>query len=413
MTRQCLACRRLNPPGAAFCFHDGRPLAGGAGTAGAVAIDFSTWTFPRPFVFPNGVRCLNFVMLAGACRQHPEQLLEALHDGFLQSFLASLGRTDLALAAASAARSADPLRSADDLLGKFPGSPLRPAELAVEPGATDLGVLQVGEDHRFELTLTNRGDRLLYGKAAVEDCPWLVLGEGGTAEKLFQFFDRTTIPVRVVGKRLRAYAKPQRVEIAVESNGGNCLVSVKLAVPIKPFPEGVLAGAASPRQLAEKARDHPKEAAVLLENGAVARWYRSNGWPYPVRGPTASGIAAVQQLFETLGLVRTPQVELSETAITLRGRPGERIEYVLTVFTAENRAAVAHAVSDQPWLRAEKTVFRGRLAAIPLLVEAVPGPPGRAQTAWLQVTANGDQRFDVPVTVIAETVAAAAYPHRR
>jgi hypothetical protein len=399
MSRQCRECRRLNPAEAVFCFHDGKPLANGSAPAEGSSIDFSTWAFPRPFVFPSGARCHNFVQLALTCHRQLQEAGEALQRGFLETFFSSLGRMDLALAAGAAARMPDRDRALDELLGHLPGSPLGAARLKVEPEEQSLGVLQVGDDRRFDLTLTNAGQRLLYGKVSVEDCPWLALGDGATPEKVFQFFDRAVIPVRVVGKRLRAYTAPQKAEIAVESNGGNGIVAVRVTVPVKPFTEGVLSGATTPRELAAKAKAHRQEAAALLESGAVARWYEANGWPYPVQGPTASGIAAVQQFFEVLGLVKTPKVELSEPAITLRGKPGERLEYVLAALTQENRAVVAHGTSDQPWLTVGKTVFRGAMASLPLLVESVPDQPGQNLTAHVKVTANGTQRFDVPVTL--------------
>ena len=107
-----------------------------------------------------------------------------------------------------------------------------------------------------------------------------------------------------------------------------------MTVPVKPFPEGVLSGAVAAAAGRQGEGSSAKEAAVLIENGAVARWYESNGWVYPVQAPTASGMAAVQQLFETLGLVKPPKVELSEPAVTLRGKPGQRLDYVLTVHDA-------------------------------------------------------------------------------
>ena len=399
MTRQCLECQRLNPPEALYCFHDGKPLANGAGPADGASIDFSTWAFPHPFVFPGGQKCHNFLQLAVTCRQNPQETMDAVQHGFFEGFFGSLGRADLAMASRAVAKAADRERGLDELLGKLPGSPLQEAELVLEPEEVKLGVVQVGEDRTFELKLKNKGDRLVYGKAAVENCPWLVLGDSGTPEKLFQFFETATLPVHVRGKRLRARGSPQRAEVAVESNGGNYLVAVEVTVPVKPFPHGVLSGATSPRQLAEKAKAHPKDAAVLLEQGEVAWWYESNGWDYPVQGPTATGIAAVQQLFEVLGLVKVPKVELSESAIALNGKPGERLEYVLTVLTQEKKAAVAHAVSDQPWLAVGKTVFRGQTASIPLTVEAVPNEPRQRLTAHLKVVGNGNQRFDVPVTL--------------
>jgi hypothetical protein len=402
MTRQCRQCQRLNPAEAAFCFYDGVSLANGS-TGGPASIDFSTWAFPQPFVFPSGEKCHNFLQLALACHRNPSETIDVLRRGFLEGFFGSMGRVDLAMAASAAAKMTDPDRGLDDLLEKLPGSPLDPAELEVTPAVMDLGILQVGQDRHFDLTLKNKGHRLVYGKVSVADCHWIVLGTGGgTPEKVFQFFDKTVIPVTVVGNRLRAYAQPLHVELSVESNGGNFLVPIEAKLPIKPFPEGVLSGATSPRLLAEKAKAHPKEAAALLENGAVARWYEANGWAYPVQGPTASGIAAVQQFFEVLGLVKPPKVDLSESAVTLRGRPGERLEYSLTAVTQEKRAAVAHAVSDQAWLKVGRTVFRGQMASIPLVVESIPDGLGATVQANLKVTANGGQRFDVPVTLLIE-----------
>src|SRR5205823_14964063 len=69
--------------------------------------------------------------------------------------------------------------------------------------------------------------------------------------------------------------------------------------------------------------------------------------------------------------------------------------------TQEKRAAVAHAVSDQPWLTIGKTNFRGQKAEFPLLVE-VPGLPNQTVTSTVKVTANGNQRFDVRVTLHVE-----------
>jgi hypothetical protein len=400
MSHLCRECKRTNPSEAVFCYYDGKPLQGGTGAGDGASINYATWVFPSPFVFPSGENCRNFLQLAVACRRHPEATIEVLQQGFLESFFGSLGRIDLVMVARAAAKAPDHERGLDELLGKLPGSPLAPAQLEAEPLEKNLGMVPVGEDRQFDLLLTNKGDRLCFGKIAVDDCPWLALGETGTAEKLFQFFGTTKVPVRVRGDRLRGYPKTQQGEIIIESNGGNVILPVQISVPIKPFPEGVLSGAMSPRQLAEKAKAHVKEAAVLIENGSVARWYQANGWTYPVQGPTASGQAAVQQLFETLGLVKPPKIELSETTITLRGKPGERVEYVISAIAQEKRAAVAHGASDQPWLTIGKTAFRGQLAAVPLVVESVPGEPGKTLTAQVKITANGNQRFDVPVTLV-------------
>ncbi len=206
--------------------------------------------------------------------------------------------------------------------------------------------------------------------------------------------------MRVIGRQLRAFRDPQEAQVLIESNGGPVTVTVRVCVPVRPFPDGVLAGAASPRELASKAKHAPAEAAVVIESGAVARWYESNGWTYPVAGPTAKGQAAVQQLFEALGLVKPPHVELGEESVELHGIPGQKFEYVLAVVTQEPRAVVAHAASDQPWLQIGPTVFRGRSAFLPLNVPAVPARPGETLHARVEVTANGSQHFNVPVTLV-------------
>lgn len=405
MTRLCQKCSRINPPDAAFCHHDGMALDGTRAAANGASIDFSTWAFPSPFVFPDGVTCRNFIQLALACNRDLKVSTEILQQGFLESFFASLGRHDLALAAKVATKSPDLERGVSELLGKLPGSPLAPAQLKVDPTQKNFGVVQVGEDRTFELSLTNQGDLLVCGKVLIDGCPWLTLGDAGTTEKLFQFTQKSTLPVHIRGKWLRAFGEPLKAEIVVESNGGNCTIPIQVSVPVKPFPEGILSGVRTPRQLAEKAKANVPAAAALIESGAVANWYEANGWTYPVQGPAASGLAAVQQLFEALGLVRSPKVDLSESTVTLRGNPGERLEYPLTVQTLEKRAAVAHGVSNQPWLTVGRTVFRGQTAQVPLVVEAIPDDPGQTLEAIVKVIANGNQRFDVRVTLAVNGVA--------
>ena len=402
MTRICKQCRRANPPEAAYCYHDGVALEirPGGGSASNQAINIGILPFTVPFVLPSGQSCRNFNELAQTCQQNPASALVALRKGYLEAFFAGQGRSDLAGAAHAAARAAVPDRGLDELIGRLPASCLRPPLLRVEQPILDLGTVRLGEDHSCEIVLHNDGTRLLYGSASCAGESWLSLGEGQLLQrKLFQFYDRTTLPLHILGRRLRAYRKPQEAKIQLESNGGTITVVVRIQVAVQPFTEGVLAGALSPRQLAEKARDAPKQAVPLIESGAVARWYQANGWSYPVTGPTASGLAAVQQLFEALGFAKPPPVELSEDQVVLTGFPGQKVEHVLAVVTMENRAALAHGTSDQPWLQVGPTVFHGRTATLPLLIPSVSGRNGETLTASLAVTANGNQRFVVPVTL--------------
>jgi hypothetical protein len=391
MAHTCPRCSRVNPAEALYCYHDGASLGNGAARARP-----GTQEFPMPFVFPSGQTCRTFDQLALACLDNWGTAQELLRDGVLAGFMGGLGRADLAVAAREAARYPDRDRGLDGFLAKLPTEALSPPRLNVEPKQLNLGVLRVGQDRRLELHLYNQGLGLLHGSIHCEGCPWLAF-DGGAKQKVFQFLHDAVIPVQVQGKQLRAQNKPLEGRLTFESNGGSLTVTVTADVPVWPFVGGVLEGATSPRQVAEKAKHHPKEAAVLFQDGAVERWYRENGWSYPVQAPSSSGLGAVQQFFEALGLTRPPKVEISEAALYLHGQPGEALKHLLQVRAQEKRPVWAHAVSDQPWLRVNRVLLEGRTATIHLAVPTVPHCPGEALTAQLTVTANGNQRFVVPV----------------
>jgi hypothetical protein len=399
MPPTCSKCSRVNPPEASFCYADGAPLAGRAGSR--TPIVSPTQRFPQPFVFPSGLSCHTYEELAQACQQNWSEGRQLLRHGYLEGFLVSNGRADLALAAREAARFPDPDRALDQFLARLPSRTLKPPALRVEPLHVDLGRKRPGEDGRFEIHLKNQGMRLLYGTISCDGCPWLALGGGAKpGQKLFEFQTETIVPVTVRGQGLRARSKPLEGRLLIESNGGSATVVVNVEVPVTPFTQEVLAGAQSPRQAAEKARDVPKEAAILLETGAVAAWYRENGWTYPIQGPAATGLAAVQQFFEALGLAAAPAVEISDEAIILQGNAGEQLTQVLVVKSEEKRAIYAHGTSDQPWLQVERPRLHGRIATLPLTVPDVPNQPGQMLHARVTATANGRRHFFVPVTLL-------------
>jgi hypothetical protein len=399
MAQTCTKCSRANPPDAVYCYFDGFVLGGGQGrNGGPVAV--GSQRFVSPFVFPNGHTCRSFNELALACQAEWNAARDLLLQGYLETFLGGLGRLDLAQAAREAARFPDHDRGLDQLLATLPSDVLADPKLRVETTEINLGILSLGTERRFEVHLENQGMRLLHGTVSCGDCAWLTLGDGpGTTEKHFQTGHELSIPVRVCGDRLRAHGKPQEAKLLVETNGGRSTIAVKCEVPVKPYPPGLLGGARSPRQVAEKAKANPKEAAPLFERGDVAAWYKDNGWTYPVRGPAASGLGAVQQFFEALGLTPPPKVEISERSVKLAGNPGEQLRHVLEVKTQEKRPVYAHGTSNQPWLEVSRAKLSGRVATIALRVPSVPDRPGEALKAQVVVQSNGNQRFVVPVTL--------------
>jgi hypothetical protein len=220
---------------------------------------------------------------------------------------------------------------------------------------------------------------------------------------VFQCRHELTLSLQILGKALRAHPRPQQGRIVVAAGGDVCMVSVRVEVPLLPFPDGVLAGAQTPRQVAEKARAAPREATRLFEVGAVAQWYEANGWKYPVEGKAASGMAAVQQFFEALGLTRPPQVVLNQSSVELAGAPGGHVETFLFVESVENRPIYAHGISDTPWLQIGKSRNQGNAVRVHLRVPAVPPLPGKKLQGRAIIVCNGNQRFTVQVTLsIAE-----------
>jgi hypothetical protein len=397
MTHVCRQCSRVNPPDAAFCYWDGVLLAGGSGGP----INAGSAPFPSQFIFPGGQVCRNFDQLAITCQQHAQAAVDLLKQGFFASFFGAMGRADLALTAREAAKFPDADRGLDQLLARLPTQVLQTPNVKVEPTVISFGVVPMGSDRNLDLHLSNLGMRLAYG-SVVSDCKWLTLGEGqGTAQKLFQFRAETIIPVHVKGQFLRAGNQPLEGHLIVDSNGGAMTVTVRADVPITPFGEGVLAGSFTPRQIAEKARDFPKEAAALFEKGLVAQWFTKNGWTYPVKGPTVAGLGGVQQFFEALGLAKAPKVELKTPSIQLKGGPGQTLSAAIDVGTPEKKHVFAFAVSDKPWVIPGTGPKQGKsptLATIPLTIQ-VPGTPGQVLQAKITVTANGNQKFPVPLTL--------------
>src|SRR5271154_5253686 len=104
MTQTCGKCSRANPAGAAYCYFDGSALAGSRNGAGAAV---GAGLFAHPFVFPSGLACRNFDELLLACQKHWADAVGLLSQGHFETFLAGMGRNDLALAAKDAARLGD------------------------------------------------------------------------------------------------------------------------------------------------------------------------------------------------------------------------------------------------------------------------------------------------------------------
>jgi hypothetical protein len=395
MSLVCDRCQRVNPDEAYYCYFDGASLAGRA-TSGP--INLGTQPFPSPYVFPSGISARNFDQLAMACRKSWKEAIEMLREGFLASFFGSIGRADLARAAQESAKFPEIHRGLDDLLGKLPTQVLEPPKLNVEPTDMNLGQMAVGGERTIEVQLANHGMRLIYGSITSE-VPWLTIGKGtGRPTRILEFIDELRVPVQVRGQFLRARTKPQEGRIVLDTNAGKATVLIRVEVPPIPFAEGVLAGSLSPRQLAEKAKANPAEAAPHFESGAVSRWFVANGLQYPVQGPTAPGMAGVQQFFEALGLAKPPKIDFAPPPLEFAGDPGQTFETTLDVSTPDKKLVYAYLSSEEPWIEGTPKPA-GRSCAIAVKV-TMPPRPGETLTPKVAVHANGNRKFPVPITLI-------------
>jgi hypothetical protein len=397
MAHVCRICSRVNPPEALYCYHDGAALDARHADG---PLDAGRRPFPAPFVFPSGRSCRNFDELLLACEYEWDAARELMTKGFLAAFLVGLGRADLAREAERTANQPDRDRAFDDLLARLPGTSRTPPSLVVRPAEVTLGQLRPGEDHRLVFQLENQGGGLLYGSVAAKD-DWLRIGDApGLAQKAVEFRGHVELPVRVVGRALRAGDKPLAGRLVIRTNGGERTVTVRAEVPPQPFADGVLAGARTPRELAHKARDHAKEAARLFESGAVRIWYEANGWTYPVRGPAATGLAAVQQFFEALGLVEPPRVRLMTESLRLEGRPGQELEGTVTLQAVERSPVYVHGTATEDWVQVGLPRLRGQTAQVPVRVPATPNRLGETLRALVWLTANGGQRLTVDIELV-------------
>ncbi|HEY7314628.1 MAG TPA: hypothetical protein VH643_35090 [Gemmataceae bacterium] len=401
MPIQCPTCFRVNPPNAAYCYYDGRGLIEAA-LKGPIGL--GTRPFPMPFSFSDGQGCSNYNQLVLACDRHWNEARAYLVNGTWKSFFGSIGRADLAALAVRSATQTDPDAGLCRLLEGLPADAeaLRPAKLALPCTAEELGALEPGKDHKFELVIENQGLLLLSG-SAMTDCEWLAFGEqqGNASTKLFQTRDTYTLSLRVVGSKLHAGKQPLEGQIVIDTNGGREIVAVRATVPARPFPNGqagndVLAGATSPREIAVRAKAHPQEAAVLFEQGAVKAWYESNGWTYPIRGTQAKGKGALQQFFEALGLTKPPRLEINAEQVVCEGRVGHRLKEKVIVRTTESKFVHAEAHSNQDWIKVLPAQPQGNSVTLPLRIE-IPPRPGETLEGSVTVLGNGQQRFVVPV----------------
>jgi hypothetical protein len=378
-----------------YCYFDGVVLD--QRMSGAV----SPSRMLQEFVFPSGRRCKTFDDLVQGCQYEWEDARTLLRKGDFTRYFAQIGRHDLARVAGENQTQPDPDIALHSFLSQLPASQIQGPRLDLNPRRLILGGVRPGEQRNISLTILNQGKGLLQGKVTVsEGAQWLKIAEDGNAAECgLKTAKSQQIRLHIDARGLTA---PQTYsgKLTVITNGGISEIAVRLDVASVPFAQGPFQGAATPRQIAERMRANPKQAVPLLENGDIAKWFQYNGWTYPVSGPTARGVAAVQQFFEGMGLSKPPPLQLSETELHFFCTQPEVVSARVTLRTSAKKWVYAQADSDKPWLRVTTPSVSGaQQALVAFEIDSTLMDADGLHLGTVYLTANAGQKLAVRVQV--------------
>ncbi len=391
----CPRCQRANPREAVYCYFDGvvldQRLVGAASPSRML----------QEFVFPSGRRCKTFDDLVQGCQYEWEDARHLLRNGDFTRYFAQIGRHDLARIAQENQKQPDPDIGLHSFLDQLPASQIQGPRLDLNPRRIMIGGVRPGEQRNISLTVLNEGKGLLQGKITVsEGGEWLkIAGNSNASECNLKTAKSQQIQLHVDARGLTA---PQTYsgKLTVITNGGISEVAVRLDVASIPFAQAPFQGAVTPRQMAERMRANPKLAVPLLENGEIAHWFQLNGWTYPVSGPPARGVAAVQQFFEGMGLSKPPPLLLSEQEVHFFCTQPEVAQARVTLRTPAKKWVYAQADSDKPWLRVTTPSISGpQQAQLAFEVDSSLMDVGGLHLGTVYLTANAGQKLSVRVQV--------------
>jgi hypothetical protein len=355
----------------------------------------------QEFAFPSGRRCKTFDDLVQGCQYEWEDARHLLRNGAFARYFAQIGRHDLARVAQENQAQTDPDIGLHTFLSQLPASQIQGPRLDLNPRRLMLSGVRPGERRQILLTVLNQGKGLLQGKVTVsEGGQWLRIAEDGNAAECYIKTAKTQrIRLHVDTSGLTA---PQTYsgKLTVITNGGISEVAVRLDVVSIPFALPPFQGASSPRQIAERMRTNPKQAVPLLENGEIARWFQLNGWTYPVSGPPARGVAAVQQFFEGMGLSKPPPLQLSEQSLHIFCKQPEVAHSRVMLRTNAKKWVYAQVDSDKPWLRVTTPSVSGpQQAQVSFEVDSSLLDADGLNLGTVYLTANASQKLTLRVQV--------------
>jgi hypothetical protein len=145
-------------------------------------------------------------------------------------------------------------------------------------------------------------------------------------------------------------------------------------------------------------KEMPKQAGELLEKGEVERWFMINGWRYPVQGPSAQGVAAVQQFFEGMGLSKPPPLSVEPSLLELSCKAGGAAHGEIQLKTTAKKWVYAFLESGESWIKpVQPNAAGGQSALIAFQTTSRGLTPASRHQGTLTLVANGGQRLQVRV----------------
>ena len=137
-----------------------------------------------------------------------------------------------------------------------------------------------------------------------------------------------------------------------------------------------------------------------LADGSVRRLFHAEGWNYPLRGPLAPALGAVQQYFEALGLSTVPRVSLDAAGFDVTCDYPEMVTRAVTLSTRSKKWIYAFVDSGALWIKPRESVFAGgRRVDVVFDIDSELMEPGRVHEGALQLTVNGGVELTVWVRV--------------
>ncbi|HWY88005.1 MAG TPA: hypothetical protein VNX28_14835, partial [Gemmataceae bacterium] len=391
----CPRCQRSNPEIAEFCYFDGAELRSRQ--------DGSFHRLGQEFVFPSGRRCRSFDDFAQGCRDEWPAARDLLRQGVFKQFFGGTGRTDLAQVAHEAMAQQDADIALTTFLDALPVLQTSVPKIDINPRRLLLGNLLAGEQRQLQIIVSNQGTGSLQGTLTIrEGGDWIKIDGPDPIQCAIATQDASTrreqkIPLKVDTRGLPA-GGTFGAKLTVITNGGVVEVMARMELVAQPFTKAPFQGAKTPRDMAERMRKLPKAAVPMLENGDVSRWFTSNGWNFPIRGPQAKGVAGVQQYFETMGLSKPPVVQMSQAEIRLASAYPETVRSQVVLQTAAKKWVYAAVASDSPWLRVLSPQVGGpQQATITFEIDPKAGA-GTPLEGKLLITANGGKVLTVKVS---------------